>query len=630
MRRLTALRPLLSMAVFAFLLVASLSAVPALAQGPDTTGLQAVGQAAGIAGSSDLMTIIGRIIYVALSFVGIILLGLLIYAGYLWMTSGGDATKIDQAKAYIRNAIIGLVIIVSSFAITSFIMAQLAGVTGSGGGTGTSSFGNGFNSFPDHAGSLGAGIIESHLPQRNATGVPRNTPIVITFKEPIRLNSFIKGWTDANSSTMRELNDLAIKIYRIDPTAGRQPALLSTDASVRYTADRKTFVIRPVELLGNPTSDTDYIVELIGGTSGILLDDGKAAFSGTFGGGYEWPFQVSTLVDNTPPRIETIIPSDSGTFAPNVVIQVNFNEPVDPTAAGGVWSGSSGFTNIEVRSTPETGPDVQPSGEFRVSNGYRTVEFTTNLACGTNSCGNTIYCLPGSSAINVHVKSATLSSPLAPQALLNDSGYDGIVDMVGNALDGNENGTSEGPGQGPEKDDYSWSFGTTAEPNLTAPRIESTLPPFGDDILSSNIPMDSKPVASFDSVLQSSTVNSDTVKLQTNEPEAMADTFWWSLSQEPLTAEGVLVVRPAIASKGRLMIDHRIYSILPPSTPPGGIVPIYQPIIKSGVQNIYQNCFNPAGPVVPAQCTGTPSSNCCHGEYSTTDCPSLAPTSISP
>lgn len=608
--------------VFVSVALFSLSyAMPAFAQtalSPDN--LNAVGAQSGIAGGSDLTTIIGRIIYVALSFVGIILLGLLIYAGYLWMTSGGDAAKIEQAKSYIKNAVIGLVIIVSSFAITSFILAQLAGVAGFGGGSGTAPFGNGYNSFPSHAGSLGSGIIESHLPQRNATGVPRNTPIVFTFKEPIRLNSVIKGWTETTSSTDRDLNDLAIKIY---PAGFRDQALVFNKAAVRYTSDRKTFVIRPTELLGNAITDTDYVVELIGGGTGILLDDGSAAFGGTFGAGYSWPFQVSTIVDNTPPRVESVVPSDGGTFAPNVVVQMNFSEPIDPTAAGGIWDGTGGFSNVEVRSTktsPASSPEVRPSGEFRVSNGYRTVEFTTNLACGTNSCGNTIYCLPGSSATNVHIKSPTLSSPPSPQALLNaGSGYDGIVDMVGNALDGNENGTSEGPGT----DDYSWGFGTEAEPNLSAPRIESTLPPFGDDVLSSNMPMDSKPVASFDSVLQSSTVNSDTVILQTNEPESMADTFWWTLSQDPLTAAGALVVRPAIASKGRLTIDHRLYSMAPTSTPIGGAVPVYQPIIKSGLQNVYQNCFNPAGPAISTQCTGIPSANCCNGVYGSGACPDL-------
>ncbi len=619
-QRLTAVRPLLSMAVFTFVALLGLSFVlPVFAQ-TSQENLEVIGTQAGIGGGADLFTIIGRIINVALGFVGIILLGLLLYAGYLWMTSGGDSAKIEQAKSYIRNAIIGLIIIASSFAIVNFILAQLAGVTGFG-GTGTGPFGGGGFGFPGSAGSLGSGIIETHLPQRDATGVPRNTPIVVTFKEPIRVDSFIKDWTEATSGTINGLNDDAIKIY---PTSDRSTALTSAQASVRFTPDRKTFVIRPIDLLGNPTSNTDYTVELLGGSSGIVLADGTQAFGGAFSGGYRWQFQVSTVVDNTPPRITAVIPSDGGTFAPNIVVQINFNEPVDPTAAAGVWNGTAGFTNIEVNATPASGPEVRPSGEFRISNGYRTVEFTTDLACGTNSCGSTVYCLPTDASIAVIARAPTLSDT-PPQAFLSGSGYDGITDMVGNALDGNGDGDAQGSDADstPGNDNYGWSFGTRGAPNLSAPRIESTDPIAGDLVDSSNLPLDSNPTADFDSVLQSSTVNSDTVEIQTNEPSSMADTWWWSLSQDPLTETGALAGVGDIATKGRLTIDHRLYSPAS-STAPGAVQPTYQPIVHSGVQNVYQNCFNPAA---SDRCTADSSEpNCCDGVSQSGVCSDLTPT----
>jgi len=621
-KRFNAVRPLLLAAVFSFVFLLGLSAfAPVYAQGPDPAGLQAVGTAAGIGGSSDLFTIIGRIINVALGFVGILLLGLLLYAGYLWMTSGGDAAKVEQAKLYIRNAIIGLIIIVSSFAITSFILAQLAGVTGFGSGSGTGPFGGGGFGFPGSAGSLGAGIIESHLPQRDATGVARNTPIVITFKEPIRIDSFIKDWTEATSGTVVGLNDDAIKIY---PTSDRSQALTPVQARVRFTPDHKTFVIRPVDYLGNPTSNTDYTVELLGGRTGVVLEDGTAAFGGAFASGYRWQFQVSTVIDTTPPKVTSVIPSDGGNFAPNIVVQINFNEPVDPTAAAGVWTGTGGFTNVEVRATPASGPEVRPSGEFKISNGYRTVEFTTDLACGTNSCGSTVYCLPTDASIAVIAHAPTLSDT-PPQAFLSGSGYDGITDMVGNALDGNGDGDTQGSDADavPGNDDYGWSFGTRGAPNLEAPRIDSTDPIAGDLIDSSNLPLDSSPSADFDSVLQSSTVNSDTVVMQSNEPADMADTFWWSLSQDPLTAAGAVAGVGDIATKGRLTIDHRLYSPAS-STAPGAVVPTYQPVIHSGVQNVYQNCFNPAA---SASCAaGSSNPNCCDGRPQAGGCAALTPT----
>ncbi|QQR60456.1 hypothetical protein IPH19_03515 [Candidatus Uhrbacteria bacterium] len=79
--------------------------------------------------STRLPIIIGNIINVVLGFMGIVLLFYLLYGGFLWMTSGGDSKGVDAAKTMIRNAIIGLVIIVSSYAISSFVLAQLLIVT---------------------------------------------------------------------------------------------------------------------------------------------------------------------------------------------------------------------------------------------------------------------------------------------------------------------------------------------------------------------------------------------------------------------------------------------------------------------------------------------------------------------
>lgn len=125
----------------------AVSALPAHAQ--VSTGLDEVGQTIKLS-SADPRQIVVRIINVALGLIGIILVCLILYAGFLWMTSGGDDKQISKAKAIIRNAIIGLIIILSAWAITKFIIERLLGATndGSGGGGGG---GSGFN------GGLGGG-----------------------------------------------------------------------------------------------------------------------------------------------------------------------------------------------------------------------------------------------------------------------------------------------------------------------------------------------------------------------------------------------------------------------------------------------------------------------------------------
>lgn len=90
--------------------------------------LKEVGPAAGYAGNTDqgsLSTIIGSIIYVALSLMGVIFLGLTVFAGFLWFTAGGDEKKVEKAKDYLKNGIIGMIISLSSLGITYFVINNL-------------------------------------------------------------------------------------------------------------------------------------------------------------------------------------------------------------------------------------------------------------------------------------------------------------------------------------------------------------------------------------------------------------------------------------------------------------------------------------------------------------------------
>lgn len=86
-----------------------------------------VGSQAGLT-SRELPDIIGQLINIVLGFMGILLLAYLLYAGFLWMTAGGDSKQVDKAKDMIRNAIIGLIIIVASFAISNFVLTQLVNI----------------------------------------------------------------------------------------------------------------------------------------------------------------------------------------------------------------------------------------------------------------------------------------------------------------------------------------------------------------------------------------------------------------------------------------------------------------------------------------------------------------------
>jgi hypothetical protein len=66
------------------------------------------------------------VITTALSLVGSIFLGLMIYAGILWMTAAGEEDKVTKAKNILKAAIIGLAVTMSAYAITAFVTGKLS------------------------------------------------------------------------------------------------------------------------------------------------------------------------------------------------------------------------------------------------------------------------------------------------------------------------------------------------------------------------------------------------------------------------------------------------------------------------------------------------------------------------
>ncbi len=93
-------------------------------------GISQVDESLVLSGDEDIRVIIGKIIRAALGLLGIIVLGIVLYAGFLWMTSGGDDEKIGQSKKLLTNAVIGLAIILSSLAIVQFVLSKLSEATG--------------------------------------------------------------------------------------------------------------------------------------------------------------------------------------------------------------------------------------------------------------------------------------------------------------------------------------------------------------------------------------------------------------------------------------------------------------------------------------------------------------------
>lgn len=80
--------------------------------------------------NGNLEVSIGYFIKIFIGVLGIIFLLLSIYAGITWMTAMGEAKKVETAKATLARAVIGLTIVMSAYAISSFIVTNLEKASG--------------------------------------------------------------------------------------------------------------------------------------------------------------------------------------------------------------------------------------------------------------------------------------------------------------------------------------------------------------------------------------------------------------------------------------------------------------------------------------------------------------------
>ena len=100
------------------------------ATGPvDQTAFASFAANAGFAAGPSVTVIIARLIRTVISFLGVIAVVIVVYGGFMYMTAGGNDERVKKAKKTITNGLIGLVIVLMSFAIAQFIVSRLVGAT---------------------------------------------------------------------------------------------------------------------------------------------------------------------------------------------------------------------------------------------------------------------------------------------------------------------------------------------------------------------------------------------------------------------------------------------------------------------------------------------------------------------
>jgi preprotein translocase subunit SecG len=85
-------------------------------------------QAGGVIGYSEgdenvgsLYTKVGEILNIATTFLGVIFLGLMIYAGFIWMAARGNEQEVAKAKTIIIYSVIGLAFVLGAYVIIKLI-----------------------------------------------------------------------------------------------------------------------------------------------------------------------------------------------------------------------------------------------------------------------------------------------------------------------------------------------------------------------------------------------------------------------------------------------------------------------------------------------------------------------------
>lgn len=616
--------------------------------------------------TTDIRLIVARIIRAVLGLLGLIALSLVLYAGYTIMTSGGNEEKIAQGKKILINAVIGLIIILSAIAIVQFVLNMLgyrdAVRPGQTGKVTIQSFAG--------SGALGR-VVKDHYPFINQTGVPRNTAIVVTFFEPIDPSTIIENtnntcWGDdglpktdcsddelANAPYYGDCVDLngsgsiddretecdtlktsAVGIFVSTSTEANYYSenflsqlvtggvnLVPASAYTLYEDGARrnayTFVFKPLEFIGNDREDVWYTVrltneikkkEIAPGDDGRVFNPQRHRF-------YTWDFQTNTEIDFSPPYVVDVYPSVREDGYRNSVVQITFNEAMDPTTVAGMIESETGFNNV-LLNTNFSGVPTSTVGSWKISNGYRTIEFIPGgEPCGLNSCGKEMYCLPldcppeDQSCTSIYaglVRTAKLTNN--PEIPFEGELFSGAMDISSNALDGNRDNNPDDQPEGlgepliieiPEKDpdNYFWNFNVKNEIDKEAPHIQQVEPNLDASAIRGDMPLK----LYFSSrMIVSSLYGLQGIFIREHPEDRVDDDIWFAPFFENTLGEDNV-------TRTNADVKHRVFG-------PNLLDLYYFVSVGSEAVSKTQNCLYPGrGPNVPGPVTqdsGTASESC--------------------
>lgn len=76
-------------------------------------------------GTQDVRTTVSKIINAFMGLLGIVAVCIILLGGFKWMTAAGNEEKVGEAKKLIISGVIGLIIIMSAYAIAQFVVGAV-------------------------------------------------------------------------------------------------------------------------------------------------------------------------------------------------------------------------------------------------------------------------------------------------------------------------------------------------------------------------------------------------------------------------------------------------------------------------------------------------------------------------
>ncbi|MFH1745103.1 MAG: pilin [bacterium] len=326
-------------------------------------------------GDSDPRVVAVRILQLILTFLGIIAVVIIMYAGWLWMTSQGDEEKIRKAKQTLINAIIGMIIIMCAFLIVSWVLNNL-GPDGQRqqGGINQPGTVSGY-------GAIGSCSVETVYPEVNQKEVARNTSIIVTFKEDINPQTVCQDTNNngtycdcVGANCDRAItggDDPSVKIFYRNETDscvnGTVCNSLVADL-IAVSNDNRTFVFIPANYLGSPSEYIWYSVYI---SNAVENSGGQGIFAHCSLDYLLWSFEVSNRIDLDPPQV-----LQSGIFPPPDNEQDVFTASASARASGNITVNSQPLALVKATASinaPVSGLEIISINERHNQSGNLTL-----------------------------------------------------------------------------------------------------------------------------------------------------------------------------------------------------------------------------------------------------------------